>query len=105
MPLYLVLQICACYSGSVNTSATLIRLVEACGHLAVSRSTLYELIRAGRLRTVRVGKRGVRIPRVELERFVADGLGEAGSGEISDKADSTQKLRKGSADRRQGDGA
>jgi excisionase family DNA binding protein len=42
--------------------------------MGIGRSTLYELIRSGALRTVRIGKRGVRIPSDEVLRFVAEQL-------------------------------
>jgi len=45
---------------------------EAAGVLSVGRSTVYELMRRGRLRSVQIG-RSRRIDHVELSRFV-DGL-------------------------------
>jgi len=43
---------------------------QACERLQICRTTLYGLIRAGRIRTVAIGKRGVRVPASEIERFV-----------------------------------
>jgi excisionase family DNA binding protein len=52
------------------------RVPEAAWRLGLSRSTLYELIAAGELRVVRIG-RAVRIPTTELtawvQRQLADG--------------------------------
>lgn len=47
-------------------------LKEVCEKLAVSRSKLYELTRSHQLRTVRIGKRGLRISETELARFIAE---------------------------------
>ena len=46
----------------------LLRVAEAAEVLAISRSSLYQLMSAGEVRTVRLG-RTVRIPRQELERL------------------------------------
>ena len=46
----------------------LLRVAEAAEVLAISRSSLYQLMSAGEVRTVRLG-RTVRIPRRELERL------------------------------------
>ena len=46
----------------------LLRVAEAAEMLAISRSSLYQLVAAGEVRTVRLG-RVVRIPRRELERL------------------------------------
>lgn len=43
---------------------------DVCAALGVSRPTVYELIRNGRLRTVTLGRRRV-IPRTELDRLLA----------------------------------
>jgi len=45
----------------------LLRVAEAAEMLAISRSTLYQLVAAGRVPVVRLG-RAVRVPRRELER-------------------------------------
>lgn len=49
----------------------LIPLDQACSLASISRSTLYRLIKSGRIRVVRIG-RAVRIPLSELEHFVSD---------------------------------
>jgi excisionase family DNA binding protein len=49
----------------------LLKVPEAARMLNVSRTTLYELMRAGDIRTVRIG-RAVRVPVRELERWVAE---------------------------------
>jgi len=43
---------------------------QACEALAISRATLYELISAGKIATVHIGRRSL-IPAVELERYAA----------------------------------
>jgi excisionase family DNA binding protein len=48
----------------------LLTIREVCSRLSISRSKLYELIRANQIRTVRIGKRGVRVCEHELSRFV-----------------------------------
>jgi excisionase family DNA binding protein len=50
--------------------ALLLTVREAAALLAVGRTTLYELIADGQLGTVHIG-RAVRVPRAELEAFVA----------------------------------
>lgn len=50
--------------------AQLLRIDEACTTLNISRSSLYNLIAAGRLKVVHIG-RSVRIPAAELNAFVA----------------------------------
>lgn len=40
--------------------------------LAISRNTTYELIRSGRIRSIRIGRR-IRIPRSALESYL-DGM-------------------------------
>jgi excisionase family DNA binding protein len=44
---------------------------ESCDMLSISRTTFYELVAAGSLQVVRIG-RSVRVPRSELERFVRE---------------------------------
>ena len=46
----------------------------ACGELDISRTTLYELLRAGKLKSVLVGSKGRRIPSAEIDRFVSENL-------------------------------
>ena len=52
------------------TEALLLKPNDAAKMLGIGRSKLYSLIGAGELPVVRIG-RCVRIPRVELERWVA----------------------------------
>ncbi len=47
----------------------LVSVQDAAGLLGIGRTTLYELIRQGDVRPIRIG-RCVRIPRRELEEFV-----------------------------------
>ena len=47
----------------------LVSVEQAAGLLGIGRTTLYELIRRGEVRPIRIG-RSVRIPRRELEAFV-----------------------------------
>lgn len=54
----------------------LLKIPEAAAELAIGRSQLYELIAAGEIKAVKIGSRGVRVPSVELDRFVAARLGE-----------------------------
>ena len=56
----------------------LVTVPEAARRLALSRSTLYRLIRQGQLRTIRVG-RARRVPVTELVRFAEELVAEAGS--------------------------
>ncbi|GMV88493.1 MAG: hypothetical protein AMXMBFR81_14240 [Chthonomonas sp.] len=57
----------------------MLTIKQACHVLAIGRSQLWCLIRAGRIRTVRIGKRGVRVPVLEIDRFVRESLGVAES--------------------------
>jgi excisionase family DNA binding protein len=52
-----------------TTEPLLLRVPEAAWRLGLSRSTLYELIAAGELRVIKVG-RAVRIPAAELAAWV-----------------------------------
>lgn len=49
---------------------------EAAQMLGISRSQLCKLIAQGRLTKIRIGERGVRITRDELQRFLADSVDE-----------------------------
>jgi excisionase family DNA binding protein len=48
---------------------------EAAAELSVGISTLYQLIRKGKVRAVRIGKKCLRVPREALTEYVR-GLGE-----------------------------
>ncbi|MFN3683006.1 MAG: helix-turn-helix transcriptional regulator [Fimbriimonadaceae bacterium] len=50
----------------------LVTIKQASQALGISRTSLYGLIRAGQIRTVRISRRTVRIAKRELERFVAE---------------------------------
>ncbi len=55
-----------------TTSAPLAHQIpQACARLAVSRSTLYELLKSGELRAFKLGSRTL-IPESELQRFIAE---------------------------------
>lgn len=56
---------------ATQTDRMLYRVTEAAALLGLGRSTIYELVQAGELRTVHIG-RAVRISRAELERWVRD---------------------------------
>ena len=53
----------------------LLTVRETCRELSVSRPTLAEMRRAGLIRTVRIGSRGVRVAASEIERFIASESG------------------------------
>lgn len=50
----------------------LLTIKQVCERLAIGRSHLWCLIRADKIRTVQIGKRGIRISESELERFIAE---------------------------------
>ena len=54
----------------------LLTVKEACEILRISRSHLWQLTRSGKIKEVRIGKRGIRIPEAEIERFISEGLVE-----------------------------
>jgi len=53
----------------------LVKVADAADQLSLSRSKVYELIAAGEIAVVKIGK-SARIERSELERFVAKLRGE-----------------------------
>jgi excisionase family DNA binding protein len=57
----------------VYPTPTLLKVPEALEALQCSKQTLYRMINDGRLRTVHLG-RATRIPRSEIDRFVAEQL-------------------------------
>jgi excisionase family DNA binding protein len=61
--------------GSALPRKLLFRSREASEAMGIGKTTLYELLRAGKLKGVRIG-RGLRIPVAEVERFIADQLEE-----------------------------
>ena len=50
----------------------LLTVTQAGALLGFGRSTVYELIKEGQIPVVRLGPRRVRVPRRELERWIAD---------------------------------
>ena len=56
----------------------LVSVEDAAGLLGIGRTTLYELIRRGDVRPIRIG-RCVRIPQRELEAFVERLVGDSRS--------------------------
>ena len=62
-------------AGALDVPAVLYRVEEAAMALRLSRSAVYELIRSGRLRTVKAGRRRL-VPVEALTEFVVD-LGTA----------------------------
>lgn len=50
----------------------LLTIKQACERLAIGRSHLWCLIRADKIRTVQIGKRGVRISEAEIQRFISE---------------------------------
>lgn len=59
-----------------NQPRTLLLTVrEAQGYLSLGRTQLHGLCKAGTIRVVKIGKRGIRVPLSEIERFVAERLG------------------------------
>jgi excisionase family DNA binding protein len=57
-------------SGQPTTQALLVSIRQAADMLAISRSSIYNLIDADQLTPIRIG-RSVRFPVEQLERFVA----------------------------------
>ena len=52
----------------------LLRVDEACDAMGIGRTRMYELIKAGQIRSIPIGQRGRRIPVEEVERFIREGL-------------------------------
>jgi excisionase family DNA binding protein len=52
----------------------LYRVEEAAEAMGVSRTTVYELVWAGELATVKIGKRGQRIPVDEIRRWISENV-------------------------------
>ncbi|MGH8036507.1 MAG: helix-turn-helix transcriptional regulator [Stenotrophomonas sp.] len=49
------------------------RIPDACRRLSVSRTTLYELIKSGEIRSVKIGSRSL-VPEADLQRVLASRL-------------------------------
>lgn len=65
------------FTNQSATLPTLLTLKRACEELQVGRTRLWELCKEGSLKTVKIGERGVRIPREEIARYIREQLGEA----------------------------
>ena len=50
----------------------LLTIRQACEEMQVGRTMLYGLCKAGAIRSVKIGNRGVRIPVVEIERYIRE---------------------------------
>jgi excisionase family DNA binding protein len=55
----------------------LVTVPEAADALRLSESTVWEQIRRGRIKAVRLGRRATRVPDTELWRIAAHGFSEA----------------------------
>lgn len=53
-----------------DMSASMLKVKEVAADLRCAKSNAYELVRSGRLRSVRIGK-AIRVPREALEEFKA----------------------------------
>ena len=58
---------------SNNTAPLAHRIEDACNRLGIGRTMLYELIKAGELRTIKIGTRTL-IPEADLQKVIADRL-------------------------------
>jgi excisionase family DNA binding protein len=54
----------------MNTSPLVLRVVDLIPLLSISRNTAYELVRSGKIRSIRIG-RGYRIPREAVDEYLA----------------------------------
>ena len=50
--------------------AVMFSFPEAARLMGIGKSALYDLVRAGQLRVVKIGKRGRRVPRAEIDRYI-----------------------------------
>jgi excisionase family DNA binding protein len=50
--------------------AELLPVARVAAHLGVSRKRVYQLIEAGRLESLRLGPRGLRVPRASVEQYL-----------------------------------
>ena len=53
---------------------TLLRVREVCAELGVGKSFVYEAIACGKLGSVRIGEKAVRVPRKALVKFLNEAL-------------------------------
>lgn len=61
---------------NIDTAPLAHTIPDACKRLGIGRTTLYELISTGEIRSFKVGNRTL-IPEAELRKFVADRVKEA----------------------------
>ena len=54
----------------MRTVQDYLRVKEVAALMAVSMQTVYKLVKNGELKSSRVGNRGIRIPREEVEAFM-----------------------------------
>ena len=52
------------------------QIPQACQRIGVARTSIYELIKAGELRSIKVGSRTL-IPESELQQFIAKRMAQA----------------------------
>jgi excisionase family DNA binding protein len=64
-------------AAGVTVAPVVYRVEEAARALRISRDGIYELIRSGRLRTIKVGSRRL-VPLTALDEFVASEMASAG---------------------------
>ena len=67
-------------TNETTTRALLVSIKQASGMLSISRSVIYQLMDAGQLTPIRIG-RSVRFPVEQLEQFVTDRLATAETGD------------------------
>jgi excisionase family DNA binding protein len=63
--------------GCGNPEQTFLRVLEAAHALACSRQRIYELVRLGCLPFSRLGGTSIRIPKIAIDRMVAEALERA----------------------------
>ena len=63
-------------TATQNTSsaprAAIARTTAACAYLGLSRTTLHRLVKAGKLKPVKLGERAVGFTYADLDRFISD---------------------------------
>ena len=58
-------------TAATSSPRLALTIEQTCEALTISRPTFYELVAAGRLRTIKVGRRRI-VPITEVERLLAD---------------------------------
>ena len=64
-------------SSLITSDHNLMYVHEIAAMFRISKMSVYRLIQTGELRAMRVGQRGYRIRREDLERYVADNTSDA----------------------------